>query len=52
MESTRNTRYPGACDGHVHIYEDRFPLIPLYRACFARKRSITVAKYGGHSCIG
>ena len=28
MEPTRNTRYPGACDCHVHIYEDRFPLIP------------------------
>jgi D-galactarolactone isomerase len=28
MEPTRNTRYTGACDCHVHIYEDRFPLIP------------------------
>lgn len=28
MEPTRNTRYAGACDCHVHIYEDRFPLIP------------------------
>jgi D-galactarolactone isomerase len=28
MEPTRNARYAGACDCHVHIYEDRFPLIP------------------------
>ena len=28
MEPTRNARYAGACDCHVHIYENRFPLIP------------------------
>lgn len=28
METTRKKTYPGACDCHVHIYEDRYPLIP------------------------
>ncbi len=28
MDSTHHTTYPGACDCHVHIYEDKYPLIP------------------------
>ena len=28
MQKTQNKTYPGACDCHVHIYEDKFPLIP------------------------
>jgi D-galactarolactone isomerase len=28
MESTHNKTYAGACDCHVHIYEDRYPLVP------------------------
>ena len=28
MQSTLNKTYPGACDCHVHIYEDKFPLLP------------------------
>lgn len=28
MQPTHNKTYPGACDCHVHIYEDRYPLIP------------------------
>lgn len=27
-ERTTNTMYPGACDCHVHIYEDGYPLVP------------------------
>jgi D-galactarolactone isomerase len=26
--ATTLTTYPGACDCHVHIYEDRYPLVP------------------------
>lgn len=25
---TPTTKYPGACDCHVHIYEDRYPILP------------------------
>ncbi|MEO8012982.1 MAG: amidohydrolase family protein [Polaromonas sp.] len=28
MLATLNKTYPGACDCHVHIYEDHYPLIP------------------------
>lgn len=28
MPTTLNTTYAGACDCHVHIYEDQYPLIP------------------------
>ena len=28
MQATHNTTYDGACDCHVHIYEDKYPLIP------------------------
>ena len=28
MDSTTHTPYLGACDCHVHIYEDQYPLIP------------------------
>jgi len=28
MQTTHNTTYAGACDCHVHIYEDKYPLIP------------------------
>ena len=27
-QATTLTTYPGACDCHVHIYEDRYPLVP------------------------
>ena len=26
--ATTLTTYPGACDCHVHIYEDSYPLVP------------------------
>jgi D-galactarolactone isomerase len=28
VQATQNTTYAGACDCHVHIYEDKYPLIP------------------------
>ena len=28
MQATLNKTYVGACDCHVHIYEDKFPLLP------------------------
>lgn len=28
MEATQNQRYEGACDCHVHVYENGYPLIP------------------------
>ena len=28
MQATQNRTWPGACDCHVHIYDDAYPLIP------------------------
>lgn len=28
MQATQNKTYPGACDCHVHIYEDKYPIVP------------------------
>jgi D-galactarolactone isomerase len=28
MQATQNTTYDGACDCHVHIYEDKYPMVP------------------------
>ena len=28
MQATDQTTYPGACDCHVHIYEDKYPMAP------------------------
>jgi D-galactarolactone isomerase len=28
MQATQNTTYAGACDCHVHIYEDKYPMVP------------------------
>ena len=28
MDSTKNKKYAGACDCHVHIYDDKYALIP------------------------
>ena len=28
MQATQNKTYAGACDCHVHIYEDKFPMVP------------------------
>ncbi len=28
LQATQNTTYAGACDCHVHIYEDKFPMVP------------------------
>ena len=28
MQATLNKTYAGACDCHVHIYEDKFPMVP------------------------
>jgi D-galactarolactone isomerase len=28
MQATLNTTYAGACDCHVHIYEEKYPMVP------------------------
>ena len=28
MQATQNKTYAGACDCHVHIYEDKYPMVP------------------------
>ena len=28
MQATQNKTYVGACDCHVHIYEDKYPMVP------------------------
>ena len=28
MQATQKTMYDGACDCHVHIYEDKYPMVP------------------------